>query len=159
MILPPSPRHVADVLAVQGLAVSYAEAISRFAVNEAVEVYADDGVLRTPTTPDTVGRTAIAELISATITGLDLMFQTVHQGLVHVDGDTATARFPITEWARRAHDGRGIQFLGIYDDVAVRTHDGWRFASRRLVPVTLGRPDGLSGAVHPLAPPHLGVPT
>ena len=43
------------------LAASYAEAICRGEIDEAVLVYADDGVLRSPTTADAVGRAAIAE--------------------------------------------------------------------------------------------------
>ncbi len=76
---------------------------------------------------------------------LEFVFQTVHQGLVEVDGDTARARFPITEWARRESDSRPIQFLGFYDDVCVRTDEGWRFASRSLVPRTWADPKDSRG--------------
>ena len=107
MILPdPNPCRAADIVAINHLAASYAEAMGRSAVEEAVLTYAEDGVLSSPTTEDAVGRAAIAEVIGRTVAGLDFVFQTVHQGLVRVDGDVATARFPITEWARRSHDGR-----------------------------------------------------
>jgi len=39
---------------------------------------------------------------------------------------------------------------GFYDDVCVRTAEGWRFARRSLVPRNLGRPEGLTGRVLPL---------
>lgn len=151
MILPqPSPSEAADIVAINHLAAAYSEAMCRFAIDEAVQTYAHDGVLASPTTDDAVGRAAIAEVIRGTVAGLDFVFQTLHQGLVQVDGDTATARFTITEWARRTRDGRGIVFLGVYHDDVVRTGDGWRFARRQLVPRIMGRPDFLTGQLHDL---------
>jgi ketosteroid isomerase-like protein len=148
MLIPePTPDQAADIIAIQHLAVGYAESVSRGDVDEAVQVFAPDGVLESPTTEDAVGPAAVAAVVKSTIAGLDFVFQTVHLGLVRVDGDRAFARFPITEWARRSSDGRGIQFLGIYDDDLVRLRDGWRFSRRRLVPRTLGKPAGLTGRV------------
>ncbi len=148
MLIPePTSGQAADIIAIQHLAVGYAESVSRGDVDEAVQVFAPDGVLESPTTEDAVGPAAVAAVVKSTIAGLDFVFQTVHLGLVRVDGDRAFARFPITEWARRSSDGRGIQFLGIYDDDLVRLRDGWRFSRRRLVPRTLGKPAGLTGRV------------
>lgn len=148
MLIPePTSTQAADVIAIQHLAVGYAEAVSRGDVDEAVHVFAPDGVLASPTTEDAVGPAAIAAVVKSTIAGLDFVFQTVHLGLVSVDGDRAFARFPITEWARRSSDGRGIQFLGFYDDDLVRLEGGWRFSRRQLVPRTLGKPEGLTGRV------------
>lgn len=145
----PDPQTAADIIAIQHLAVSYSEAVSRGEVDEAVEVYAPDGVLASPTTDDAVGPAAIAAVIKTTIADLELVFQCVHLGLVRVDGDRATARFPITEWARRRSDGRPIQFLGIYQDDVVRLDVGWRFSRRQLLPRTIGKPEGLTGRVVP----------
>ena len=149
MILPqPTADEAADIIAINHLAAAYAEAVSRGAIEEACEVYAPDGVLASPTTEDAVGPAAIAAMIRVTTEPFDFIFQTVHGGLVRVDGDRAVARFPITEWGRRRSDGRGMQFLGVYDDDAVRTAEGWRFSRRCLVPRTLGKPDSFSGRVH-----------
>ncbi|BBZ70677.1 MULTISPECIES: nuclear transport factor 2 family protein [Mycobacterium] len=147
----PDPQQVADIIAINHLAASYSEAMCRFAVEEAVETYAEDGVLSTPTTEDAVGRTAIAETIGRTVSGLDFVFQTLHQGLVEVHGDTAMTYFTITEWARRTADGRGILFLGVYRDDVIRTAAGWRFARRRLLPRMVGRPEFLTGRLHDIA--------
>lgn len=151
MILPqPSSADAADIIAINHLAASYAEAICRGDIDEAVLVYADGGVLRSPTTTDAIGRAAIAEVIRTATAGMDFVFQTVHQGLVRIDGDRAFARFPITEWGRRGESS--VQFLGFYDDEAVRTAEGWRFAVRNLVPRTLGRPTSFTGRVIDLSP-------
>jgi len=152
MLIPePSDASAADVIAIQNLAVSYAEAISRGEIEEAVQAYAPDGVLASPTTEDAVGQEAVAAVLRATTGDLEFVFQTVHLGLVHVDGDRARARFPITEWARRRSDRRPMQFLGIYEDDVVRLDSGWRFSRRLLVPRILGKPEGLTGRVVPFA--------
>ncbi|HUF96811.1 MAG TPA: nuclear transport factor 2 family protein [Ilumatobacter sp.] len=146
MILPqPTIEHAADIIAINHLAAAYAEAICRGEIDEAVLVYADGGVLRSPTTEDAVGRAAIADVIRTATAGMDFVFQTVHVGLVRVEGDRAWARFPITEWGRRGE--KCVQFLGLYEDEATRTDQGWRLASRYLAPRTLGRPTGLTGRV------------
>ena len=150
MLIPePTAAQAADVIAIQHLAAGYAEAISRGEVEEAVQGYAPNGVLASPTTEDAVGRDAIAAVLRATTSGLEFVFQTVHLGLVHVGGDRARARFPITEWARRRSDGRPIQFLGVYEDDLIRLDVGWRFSRRLLVPRILGKPEGLTGRVVP----------
>lgn len=148
MLIPePAATDVADIVAIQNLVVGYAEAISRGDIAEAVAGYADDGVLASPTTPDAVGRARVAETLRTTTADLEFVFQTVHLGLIHVDGDHARARHQITEWARRRSDGRPMQFLGLYEDDLVRLSVGWRFSRRLLVPVTLGKPEGLRGRI------------
>jgi hypothetical protein len=140
-------QTVADIVEIEQLAATYSDRISRKLVTEALQVYAPDGVLRTPTTAEAHGHEAIRAVIEGGIADLEFLFNVVYGGMVAVHGDTAKARFPITEWARRASDGRGILFIGYYDDEVVRTDDGWRFSARRLIPRTLGRPDFLTGRV------------
>lgn len=156
MILPdPTTAEAADIVAISRLAVSYSEAICRKAIDEAVLVYADDGVLASAITDDAVGRAAIAALIRDNTKDLEFVFQTTHGGLVQVDGDRAWARFPTTEWAKLP-DGSGIQFLGTYEDELERRAEGWRFTRRFLHGLTLGRPDAFAQSrTHPIAPPSL----
>jgi len=152
---PRTAQEACDVIAITHLAAAYAEAVSRGEIAEACLTYAEDGELHTPTTEPAIGRAAVIETITRNTADLEFIFQTVHQGLVVVDGDTAHARFPITEWARRRSDGRPIQFLGVYDDVCVRTADGWRFGRRTLLPRTMARPEGLTGRAVELPAPAL----
>ena len=152
-MIPREPRdggEACDIVAIAHLAAAYADGVSRGDIAEACLTYAEDGELHSPTTEPAIGRAAVVETVTRTCATLEFVFQTVHQGLVQVDGDTARARFPITEWARRAADARPIQFLGIYQDECVRTGAGWRFARRTLVPRTIGRPEGLTGRLVPL---------
>ncbi len=156
MILPdPNSSQAADMVAISRLAVSYSEAICRSAIDEAVLVYAEDGVLSSGITEDVVGPDAIAALIREHTKDFEFVFQTTHNGLIHVDGDRAWARFPTTEWSKR-HDGSGLQFLGIYEDEVVHTEHGWRFQRRFLHGLALGRIDSFSRSkAHPIAPPSL----
>jgi hypothetical protein len=151
MLLPdPSPAEAADIVAIHRLAVSYSEAICRGALDEAVQVYARDGVLASATTADAVGHEAIVATIRRATGGFDFVFQTTHAGLVSVSTDVGRARFPTTEWARKA-DGEALQFLGVYEDDLVRTADGWRFARRTLHGLSLGRVDSFrTSRTHPL---------
>lgn len=137
-----------DAFAVQQLAVEYADGVSRGDVHAAVQVYAPDGRLETPTTEPAIGREAIEKTIAANAGSWELLFQTVHQGLVRVEGDRGWARTPITEWVRRAGDSQPFLFLGWYEDEAVRLDEGWRFARRRLLPRTFARADFLNGTLH-----------
>jgi hypothetical protein len=152
-MIPREPRdagEAGDVLAINHLAAAYADAVSRGQIFEACLTYAEGGELHSPTTEPAIGRTAVIETLTRTCSTLEFVFQTVHQGLVQVDGDVARARFPITEWARRTSDARPIQFLGVYEDKCVRTPGGWRFSRRTLLPRTIGRPEGLTGRLVPL---------
>jgi len=152
IITDPSPQDAADIVAITRLAVSYSEAICRGEIDEAVLVYADEGVLSSGTTDDAVGREAIAARIRSSTADFEFTFQTTHCGLVEVTGDTAWARFPTTEWAKLP-DGRGLQFLGVYEDSLVRTTEGWRFAHRYLDGLILGKVDSFASTkTHPLRP-------
>ena len=156
MILPdPTAAEAADIVAISRLAVSYSEAICRQAIDEAVLVYADDGVLASATTDDAVGHAAIASVIRTATKDFEFVFQTTHGGLVHVEGDRAWARFPTTEWVKH-RDGSGRQFLGMYEDDVVRTAAGWRFQRRFLHGLALGRTETFTRSkVHPIAAPSL----
>jgi len=149
----PTPQQAADIVAISQLAVAYSEAVCRSQIDEAVLAYAADGVLASGTTEDAVGRAAIAETIRTATKDLEFVFQTTHCGLVEVNGDTAWARFPTTEWAKLP-DGRALQFLGVYEDDLERTAEGWRFKRRFLDGVTLGKVDSFARATtHRLRPP------
>lgn len=66
--------HADDCFAVQQLAVTYADCVSRGDVGAAVQVYAPDGRLETPTTEPAIGRAAIEAIISSTVASLEMVF-------------------------------------------------------------------------------------
>ena len=149
----PTTTEAADIVAISRLAVCYSEAICRGQIDEAVGVYAPDGVRASATTEDAGGHEAIAAVIRHATKDFEFVFQTTHGGLVDVDGDRAWARFPTTEWAKRS-DGTALQFLGVYEDELARGPGGWRFTRRFLDGLTLGRVESfVASRTHPLRPP------
>jgi hypothetical protein len=146
-----------DVIAIQQLAVSYADAMSRGDAGTAVLTFTSDGRLETPSAEPVIGHAALETTIAEKISALQLVFQTVHLGLIAVDGDHAAARFPITEWSRRAYDDQPFLFLGWYEDQVIHLAEGWRFSRRRLVPRTFARPNFMTGELLPLSALNLEV--
>lgn len=137
----PAPEHAADIIAINQLSHTYAQAISRGSIADAVQVYAPDGVLTTPVVPGVVGREAIQAAITEFTKDLEMVFHTVHNSLVQVDGDRANATFQLSEWSKRKSDGTTFLWLGFYDDELVRLPEGWRFAKRTLVPRVMAKAD------------------
>lgn len=80
------------------------------------------------------GHAEIEQLLIRTLAGFDGP-ETAHLHLVdnaeiHVDGDTASAE---SHWVYVTRDGLGrpvLSLIGHYEDVIVRTPDGWRFKRR-----------------------------
>jgi SnoaL-like domain len=138
-----------DIQAIQQLAASYADAMSRGDVHAAVETYAPDGRLETSTAEPAVGWASIEAVITEKMAALELIFQTVHVGVVVVSDDRANARFPVTEWSRRSDDAQPFLLLAWYEDQAVRLDEGWRFSCRRLVPRTVAKATFMSGPLLP----------
>ncbi|MEZ0052621.1 3-phenylpropionate/cinnamic acid dioxygenase small subunit [Mycobacterium sp. MAA66] len=54
---------------------------------------------------------------------------------ISIDGDTATSRTYVDGLIMAADNVSGVNAVGFYDDVLVRTVDGWRIAQRRFTPV------------------------
>lgn len=138
---------------IQQLAAAYADAMSRGDVRGAVETFTSDGRLETPASEPAVGHTAITAVVAEKMATLELIFQTVHIGLIVVNGNHAEAKFPITEWSRRAEDSQPFLLLGWYEDEAVRLDKGWRFSRRRLVPRTVAKSAFMSGPLLPVSAP------
>ena len=154
MVFPDAtPQEAADMASIGRLAACYSEAICRGAIDEAVQVYAPDGVLASSTTAEVIGREAIAEVISTTVKAFDFVYNMTLPGVIRVIGDRATARFPVTELARRA-DGTTLHFLGTYDDELRRGPEGWRFTRRSLHGMTIGRTESFARSkLHPIPSP------
>lgn len=137
----------ADELAIRSLAASYSDAVNRHDAQAMATVYAEDGILSAFGTPDIVGHPALLATFEKVQADHLWIFQMTHSGLVRISGDTAWARFWVSELALRP-DGNGTDFRGVYEDRVVRTSSGWRFARRLLQAVYMGRVQ-LSGKTFP----------
>jgi hypothetical protein len=77
------------------------------------------------------GREAIAKLF-VQLRALKLAFHAVLNPIIEVDGDTATGHWHLIGGAETP-DGESSLALGGYEEEYVRTPDGWRFKSMKVI--------------------------
>jgi ketosteroid isomerase-like protein len=143
-------NDLADEQAIRTLTASYTDAINRMDIDDIFHVYDEDAVFTMMDRPSVVGRTAILEILRATVARYQLVMQLLHSGVVQLDGDRARARWQITEFQILA-DGQPRFIAGRYEDEHVRCSDGWKFARRTFTARYVGDINLASG-VRPDAP-------
>jgi hypothetical protein len=74
-----------------------------------------------------------------------------HSSLVHVDGDTAEARFWFSEIRKPTGEPYDYGY-GVYQDSLVRRPEGWRFSVRRVASLVRWTPPEGQLAHFPLPP-------
>ncbi len=79
---------------------------------------------------EVVGRDAIVGLWKQAMSGFTFVAFFAQPGPIIIDGDRATGRV-WTHEVLELPDGSINRPVGRYDDIYVRTADGWRFAERR----------------------------
>lgn len=121
----------ADILAIRMLADQYSAGANSMDARAMAAVYAEDAVL-VSFEHRFEGREAIEKVFGDTIGLMEMMNQVCAASVISIDGDRATARWSITEFAKRKGQDKLELFIGDYDDELVRTADGWRFAKRVL---------------------------
>jgi uncharacterized protein (TIGR02246 family) len=90
------------------------------------------------------GRDAILAHYRKLVAGVPWVIQRATDGIVEVQGDTATGRWIVTEYLKTESGVSGMN-VGVYRDEYRRCEDGrWRFARRAFTPSYLG-PADLSG--------------
>ena len=136
----------ADELAIRSLTAAYTDAINRSAIDDIGPVYDDEAVFTMMDRPSVVGRDAILEVLRATVVRYQLIMQLIHSGVVQLDGDTARARWQVTE-LQIFLDGTPRFVAGRYEDDLVRRPDGWKFVRRTFTARYLGAIDLSSGSM------------
>jgi ketosteroid isomerase-like protein len=121
----------ADHLAIRMLVDQYSDAANSLDAHGMAAVYTEDAVLISFGSPFE-GRAAIEKVFGETIGVMQLMNQVCSGGVITVDGDRATARWSVTEFAKREAQDKLELFLGNYEDELVRTAEGWLFSKRVL---------------------------
>lgn len=131
----PTPRE-----AISGLVHRYADAVVRRDKAQWASTWAPDAKWHLGPGFSVEGRDAIVDLWVKAMGGFAAVVQTLNNGEVHVDGDTASGRWYINEHFCRADGLTGI-LLAYYDDAYVKVDGNWLFASRALVSQYQGPPD------------------
>lgn len=121
-----------DTLAIRMLIDQYSDAANRCSAEDMAAVYSEDGEVVPLGEKPIRGREALVEVFAYTIAQMEFMNQ-VCSGVVIEETETgATSRCTVTEFAKRRDKDKLDIFLGTYEDVLVRTEEGWRFARRVL---------------------------
>lgn len=118
-----------DLIAIQQVINRCSEAASRADWATAGTTFADDGVWDTPV-GCYKGRDAALHGMSSTAALFDYIVQVNAPAVIHVDGDTATARSMIKESGKYKGKDEILEVLGLFADTLVRTADGWKFKYR-----------------------------
>jgi ketosteroid isomerase-like protein len=127
-------QQVLDRLEIGDLLARYCTALDRRDWDRLADVFTADavcdyGALGTPT-----GVAEITGLVRGTLDTLDATQHLIGNVVVAVDGDTATAHcYLIAQHLREGTPGGETYLLGgTYEDVLLRTADGWRITHRTL---------------------------
>ncbi|MFQ5516667.1 MAG: nuclear transport factor 2 family protein [Acidimicrobiia bacterium] len=137
----------ADETAIRALTAHFSDAVNRRAPVELAGLFTEDGVWVVPGVGRTTGRRAITTLLAELLQRFGFLVQTLHSGVVSIEGDTASARWYLSEFAKSAHDG-GWHFVGVYQDRHVRVDGAWLFARRKFDFLYRG-PADVSGKHYP----------
>lgn len=130
-VMIPHNNDLEAELAIRHLAAAYTDAVNRRCPEDAAEVWAPDGVLLF-FGREVVGAEKLLKAYRNTFSSFRLLFQMTHSGLVVVNGDSAKARWWISEINQPLDDDQHRMFFGLYQDEVIRTEIGWRFARRQL---------------------------
>lgn len=124
-------NYHADEMAIRNLAATYTDAINRRNAEEAAAVYAPDGTACLDGGQVVPGDKMVKNFRNV-LKNLPFVFQTTHSGIVEVDGDTARARWWLSEVQLFKDEAQYRYWAGTYEDEVVRLSHGWRFKHRRL---------------------------
>lgn len=111
------------------LTVRYATAIDDHRYQLLTEVFSEDAVLDYGEIGQWTGGAEVAQFMEqAHVFAAHTMHRMSNQA-IDIDGDTATVRTYVDALIL-LEDGSGVNPVGYYDDIAVRTADGWRISRR-----------------------------
>lgn len=152
-----------DEMAIRALASAYADAVNRRDAEGMAAVLTPDAVIEKPGYGDPVhGIENILKRYRRLQRERAFLCQMIHSGVVHVDGDHATARWWFSETKLPVGGGNWLTMYGVYQDEAIRLPLGWRFA-RRVQTTTMERflPGKMEVMAHALPEfiPIPGLPT
>jgi uncharacterized protein (TIGR02246 family) len=141
-----------DEVAIRALVSAYADAVNRRDAEGMAAVMAPDGIIEKPGYGDPVhGHEKILKRYRRLQREREFLFQQIHSGVVHVDGDRATARWCFSETKLAVGSSDWLSMFGVYQDEAVRLTEGWRFARRVQTTIMERRlPGGAKVTIHDL---------
>jgi ketosteroid isomerase-like protein len=123
-------QAIADRVEIEALRAEFSDAVMMRDRARLASLFTRDGVLRMPNVPaEMTGREEIRVRGEQLQTFWDFFVQTTNQGVIALDGDTASGRAYMHE-LMRLRDGTSHVNYAIYHDRYQRTTEGWKFAER-----------------------------
>lgn len=138
-----------DYISIRRLVEKYADAVQRRDAPDWASCWAEDGVWDLGPGRQVKGRDTIVGMWKQAMGGFPMAIQLIHGGVVEqVEGNTATARWYLTELLQTPDGGKRLG-AGVYRDSYVKDATGtWLFQLRRYSLLYNGAPD-LSGQAMP----------
>jgi ketosteroid isomerase-like protein len=120
-----------DYLAIQMLVARFDDAVNQRSLAEFSELWATDGrwEIEEPLPMKVSGAWTIAEHWGQKMAGTKWLFRGSFAGVVELDGDTATGRWPCVETGQFM-DGTDYDNRALYLDSYIKQGDRWLFQSR-----------------------------
>jgi ketosteroid isomerase-like protein len=124
-------RAIADRVEIEALRAEFTDASMMHDWDRFASLFTSDGAWRMPhIKEELVTRESIRAGVER-LRGLWQYFvQTVHPGMIQLDGDTAVGRAYIAEFGRFREGSSHLNY-SLYHDRYERTAEGWKFAERR----------------------------
>jgi ketosteroid isomerase-like protein len=123
-------QAIADRFEIEALRGEFSDASMGLDLDRFASLFTQDGAWRMPhIDEDLVTRDEIRAGVERLRPLWDYFMQSVHQGTIELDGDTASGRSYVSEFGR-FRDGSSTLNYSVYHDRYERTPDGWKFAER-----------------------------
>jgi len=123
-------QALADRVEIEALRGEFTDAVMMRDYHRAASLFTPEGVWRMPKIPaELAGQEEIRAWGDRVPALVDYLVQTTHQGMIQLEGDTASGRAYICELIH-LRDGSSELNYAIYHDRYQRTGDGWKFTER-----------------------------
>lgn len=122
-------RRLSDIEAVRQLRHRYHQCINEGAYDEIPLLFTEDGWLDFSYIGKAAGRATLTKFFASTPKVLPFIKQFIHNHMVSVDGDRATAVSYME--ARTINNGEAFIVAGRYEDDCVRRDGEWKFESMK----------------------------
>ena len=118
-----------DEQSIHRLVSRYADAVNRRDEDAWRATWADDGVWYLPGRDAAEGVDNVVAQWAGAMARIEWVVQLIYNGVVDVDGDSATGTWYLCEHLRFGADA-GMFNIGCYQDRYVKVNGDWRFAER-----------------------------
>ena len=123
-------QEIADRVEIEALRAEFTDASMMLDFDRFASTFAENGAWRMPhINEEFVTRAEIRAGVERLRPTWDYFVQSVHQGTIELEGDTAVGRSYVSEFGR-FRDGRSQLNYSIYHDRYERTPEGWKFTER-----------------------------